>query len=132
MSQCENELREFIDLSGIPFLPTPMGRGVISDDHVLSVAAERSRALGEADVVLLLGCRLNWILHFGEPPRWRTDVQFIAIDLDRSLEELEKVIDVQFSLILLELYYRFRSTFSCSVMSNQLLIYSTFMVLRFN
>ena len=39
------------------------------------------RALQEADVVLLLGARLNWILHFGAPPRFRPDVKIIQVCL---------------------------------------------------
>ncbi|WAQ94768.1 HACL1-like protein [Mya arenaria] len=38
-------------------------------------------ALQDADVVLLLGARLNWILHFGAPPRFRPDVKIIQIDI---------------------------------------------------
>lgn len=51
------------------------------DDHTLSVSAARSYALKEADLVLLLGARLNWILHFGHPPRFRSDVKIICVDI---------------------------------------------------
>ena len=54
-----------IDCSNIPFLATPMGKGVVNDSHKNNVSAARSTALKEADLVLLIGCRLNWILHFG-------------------------------------------------------------------
>lgn len=37
------------------------------------------RALQEADVILLLGARLNWILHFGLKPRFREDVKIIQV-----------------------------------------------------
>ncbi|XP_069552277.1 2-hydroxyacyl-CoA lyase 1 [Brachyistius frenatus] len=74
-------LREFVELSGLPFLPTPMGKGVLPDDHPNCVAAARSRALLQADVVLLLGARLNWILHFGLPPRFNPNVKIIQVDL---------------------------------------------------
>lgn len=77
----EDEVREFIDLTELPFLPTPMGKGVIPDDHRLSVAAARTTALQEADLVLLLGARLNWVLHFGLPPRFRSDVRVIQVDV---------------------------------------------------
>ncbi|KAI3360948.1 hypothetical protein L3Q82_013155, partial [Scortum barcoo] len=79
--RAENALREFVEMSGLPFLPTPMGKGVLPDDHPNCVAAARSRALLQADVVLLLGARLNWILHFGLPPRFDPDVKFIQVDL---------------------------------------------------
>ena len=40
------------------------------------------RALREADVILLLGARLNWILHFGRPPRFKLDVKIIQVCWD--------------------------------------------------
>jgi 2-hydroxyacyl-CoA lyase 1 len=45
-----------------------MGEGVMPDDHPLSVAAARTLALQDADVVFLMGARFNWIFHFGQPP----------------------------------------------------------------
>uniref|UniRef100_H2ZRY4 2-hydroxyacyl-CoA lyase n=1 Tax=Latimeria chalumnae TaxID=7897 RepID=H2ZRY4_LATCH len=80
-SHAEDCIREFVDLCGLPFLPTPMGKGVVPDDHQNCVAAARSRALQHADVILLLGARLNWILHFGLPPRFHPNVKFIQVDL---------------------------------------------------
>ncbi|XP_070768181.1 2-hydroxyacyl-CoA lyase 1 isoform X2 [Enoplosus armatus] len=79
--RAETALKEFVEMSGLPFLPTPMGKGVLPDDHPNCVAAARSRALLQADVVLLLGARLNWILHFGLPPRFDPDVKIIQVDL---------------------------------------------------
>jgi 2-hydroxyacyl-CoA lyase 1 len=74
-------VRSFLDRTRLPFLPTPMGKGVVPDDHRLSVASARSEALKNADVLLLLGARLNWILHFGLPPRFRDDVRVIQVDV---------------------------------------------------
>uniref|UniRef100_A0A8C4H8L1 2-hydroxyacyl-CoA lyase 1 n=1 Tax=Dicentrarchus labrax TaxID=13489 RepID=A0A8C4H8L1_DICLA len=79
--RAETALKELVEMSGLPFLPTPMGKGVLPDDHPKCVAAARSRALLQADVVLLLGARLNWILHFGLPPRFDPDVKIIQVDL---------------------------------------------------
>jgi 2-hydroxyacyl-CoA lyase 1 len=70
----------------MPFLPTPMGKGVVPDSHPLNTAAARSAALQHADVVLLLGARLNWILHFGAAPKWNAAVRFIQVDI--AAEEL--------------------------------------------
>lgn len=85
-ARAELQIRALIDSTQIPFLPTPMGKGVVPDSHHLNIAAARSTALAGADVVLLLGARLNWILHFGKRPRWRHDVTFIHVDI--SAEEL--------------------------------------------
>ncbi|MED6289844.1 2-hydroxyacyl-CoA lyase 1 [Characodon lateralis] len=79
--RAEAAMREFVEGTGLPFLPTPMGKGVLPDDHPNCVAAARSRALLQADVVLLLGARLNWMLHFGLPPRFNPHVKIIQVDL---------------------------------------------------
>ncbi|XP_025095568.1 2-hydroxyacyl-CoA lyase 1-like isoform X2 [Pomacea canaliculata] len=80
-SGAEWVIRDLVDTTRLPFLPTPMGKGVVPDNHPLCVAAARSKALQEADLVLLLGARLNWILHFGAPPRFRPDVKIIQVDI---------------------------------------------------
>jgi len=84
--RAEYAVRNFIGEFGLPFLATPMGKGVVPDEHSLSVASARTYALLNADVVLLLGARLNWILHFGKPPRFNANVKFIQIDI--NAEEL--------------------------------------------
>uniref|UniRef100_A0A8U7MEZ2 2-hydroxyacyl-CoA lyase n=1 Tax=Corvus moneduloides TaxID=1196302 RepID=A0A8U7MEZ2_CORMO len=80
-SHAENNIRKLVELCGLPFLPTPMAKGVVPDNHPNCVAAARSMALQHADVIILLGARLNWILHFGLPPRYRQDVKVIQIDI---------------------------------------------------
>ncbi|SCU91320.1 LAME_0E12046g1_1 [Lachancea meyersii CBS 8951] len=75
-----NEVRQFVKQFQIPFLPTPMAKGVVPDSSALNVSSARSLALRSADVVLVLGARLNWILHFGEPPRWKDSAVFIQVD----------------------------------------------------
>ncbi|XP_072535496.1 2-hydroxyacyl-CoA lyase 1 [Salminus brasiliensis] len=79
--RAEKEIKELVELTGLPFLPTPMGKGVLPDDHPNCVAAARSKALLQADVVVLLGARLNWILHFGFPPRFSPHVKVIQVDV---------------------------------------------------
>jgi 2-hydroxyacyl-CoA lyase 1 len=65
----EIELRRFIETTRFPFLPSPMGKGVIPDDHTFCVSAARSSALKDAETILLVGARLNWMFHFGQPPK---------------------------------------------------------------
>ena len=79
--RAEKEVLKLIVNHNLPFLPTPMGKGCVSDSNPFSVASARSMALLEADVILLLGARLNWILHFGRPPRFKKDVKIIQVDL---------------------------------------------------
>ncbi len=85
-AQAEHSIRRLIENSRLPFLPTPMGKGVLPDSHPLNTASARSPALKEADAVLILGARLNWILHFGSPPKWNPQASFIQIDI--SAEEI--------------------------------------------
>ena len=58
-----------------------MGKGLISDLSEFCVSAARSTALRRADVIVLVGARLNWIFHFGAPPRFAPDVKIIQIDI---------------------------------------------------
>ncbi|CAR30607.1 putative indolepyruvate decarboxylase family protein [Lachancea thermotolerans CBS 6340] len=80
------QIRPFVDEFQLPFLSTPMAKGVVPDSHALNVSSARSLALKSADIVLVLGARLNWILHFGEAPKWKNDAIFIQIDT--TAEEL--------------------------------------------
>src|SRR6267142_119629 len=41
----------------------------------------KGMAYSRADVVFLMGARLNWIMHFGLPPRYNKDVRFIQLDI---------------------------------------------------
>ena len=80
-SRAEDEVRAFIERTQIPFLRSPMGKGVMPDDHPLSVAAARVLALQNADVVFPMGARFNWIFHFGQAPRYAKDVKIIQLDI---------------------------------------------------
>src|ERR1700675_941415 len=80
-SRAEDEVRKFIERTQVPFLASPMGKGVMPDSHPLSVGAARSHALQNADVVFLMGARLNWIMHFGLPPRFNKNVRIIQLDI---------------------------------------------------
>ncbi|KAL2870055.1 uncharacterized protein BJX67DRAFT_370452 [Aspergillus lucknowensis] len=84
--RAESGIRKLVDQTQIPFLPTPMGKGVVPDSHPLNASSARSAALKNADVVLILGARLNWILHFGEPPKWSPKAKIIQVDI--SAEEI--------------------------------------------
>lgn len=80
-ARAELEVREFLSRTKLPFLATPMGKGVAPDDHPQSIAPARSFALQNADVIFLIGARLNWILHFGLPPRFAKGVRIIQLDI---------------------------------------------------
>jgi len=80
-SRAEDEVRAFIERTQLPFVRSPMGKGVMPDDHPLSAAAARTLALREADVIFLMGARFNWIFHFGQAPRYAKDVKIIQLDI---------------------------------------------------
>jgi oxalyl-CoA decarboxylase len=80
-ARAEDEIRQFVEQTGIPFLPMSMAKGMLPDDHPQSVAAARSMALNSADVVMLIGARLNWLLGHGQPPEWAPDCRFVQIDI---------------------------------------------------
>lgn len=90
ISRAEDVLKKLVETTGIPFLPTPMGKGLLPDTHELAATAARSLAIGKCDVALVVGARLNWLLHFGEPPKWGKDVKFILVDVDKEEIELRK------------------------------------------
>ena len=81
-AQADKQIRQFIESTRLPYLPMSMAKGLLPDDHPQSVAAARSLALREADVVLLVGARLNWLLGHGEAPQWNPDAKFIQIDIE--------------------------------------------------
>ena len=80
-SQADETIRNFIEGIQIPFLPMSMAKGLLEDTHPLSAAAARSFALENADVVMLVGARLNWLLGHGKKG-WSEDVQFIQLDIE--------------------------------------------------
>ena len=81
-ARAEDGIRAFLEKTGIPFLPMSMGKEVMPDDHPLSAAAARGLVLKNADVVLLLGARLNWLLGHGKGSKWNPGVRFVQLDID--------------------------------------------------
>jgi 2-hydroxyacyl-CoA lyase 1 len=96
-SRAEDEVRAFIERTQLPFLASPMGKGVVDDTHRLSVGAARSHALQEADVIFLMGARLNWIMHFGMPPRFNKNVRIIQLDI--SPEAISQNVPAEVALV---------------------------------
>jgi oxalyl-CoA decarboxylase len=81
-AQADKEIRAFIEATGLPFLPMSMAKGLLPDNHPQSAAKARSLALRRADVVMLVGARLNWLLGHGEAPQWNPAAQFIQVDIE--------------------------------------------------
>lgn len=83
-AQADSAIRSFVESTEIPFVPMSMAKGLVPDGHPLCASATRSLALSRADVVLLIGARLNWLLHHGESPQWSQTATFIQIDIEPS------------------------------------------------
>jgi oxalyl-CoA decarboxylase len=80
-ARADQEVRSFIEITGIPFLPMSMAKGLLPDEHAQSAAAARSYAIGNADVVVLAGARLNWLLSHGRAPLWNPNTKFVQVDI---------------------------------------------------
>jgi oxalyl-CoA decarboxylase len=80
-ARADKEIRSFIEATGIPFLPMSMAKGLLPDEHPQSAAAARSYAIGNADVVLLAGARLNWLLSHGRSPLWSEATRIVQVDI---------------------------------------------------
>jgi len=87
-AQADAEIKSFVEKTGIPYLPMSMAKGLLPDNHPQAAAAARSFVLAEADVVMLVGARLNWLLSHGKGKTWGAGAskqwgkqQFIQIDI---------------------------------------------------
>jgi oxalyl-CoA decarboxylase len=84
-AQADADVRALVEKSGIPYLPMSMAKGLLPDNHALSASAARSYVLAEADVVMLVGARLNWLLSHGKGKTWGGEKaatrQFVQIDI---------------------------------------------------
>jgi oxalyl-CoA decarboxylase len=80
-AQADADIRAFVEKSGIPYLPMSMAKGLLPDTHAQSASACRSFVLAEADVVMIVGARLNWLLSHGKGKTWGAPKQFIQIDI---------------------------------------------------
>jgi oxalyl-CoA decarboxylase len=69
-AQADSDIKALIEKTGIPYLPMSMAKGLLPDTHEQSAAAARSYVLPEADVVMLVGARLNWLLSHGKGKTW--------------------------------------------------------------
>ena len=76
------EMHALVDKIGIPFYTTPQGRGVVPDDHPCSYMTMRSSAFRDADLIVVLGTRMNYIIGHAAPPRFGGNAKIARIDID--------------------------------------------------
>ncbi|HVZ07106.1 thiamine pyrophosphate-binding protein [Rhodopila sp.] len=81
-SRAWEEMQAFVEAAGIPFYTTPQGRGVVPDDHPYSYLTMRSGAFRDADLIVVLGTRMNYIIGHASPPRFGPNAKIARIDID--------------------------------------------------
>jgi thiamine pyrophosphate-dependent acetolactate synthase large subunit-like protein len=81
-SRAWGEMQQLVEKAGIPFYTTPQGRGVVPDDHPLSFLTMRSTAFKDADLIIVLGTRMNYIISHAAPPRFNGGAKIARIDID--------------------------------------------------
>ena len=80
-AQIDDKIKHLIESTGIPFYPMSMAKGLMPDNHPLSAISARSTIMEQADVVMLVGARLNWLLSRGHG-KWNPEGKFIQLDID--------------------------------------------------
>jgi oxalyl-CoA decarboxylase len=82
-AQCDDAIKDFVEKSGIPFLPMSMAKGLLPDTHPQCAGAARSLVLKDSDVVIMMGARLNWLLSHGKGKNWGdTPKKFVQLDIE--------------------------------------------------
>ena len=83
-AQADDLVRGFVEKTGIPYIAMSMAKGLLPDTHPQYAGAARSLALKEADTVMLIGARLNWLLSHGKGKQWGApgSKTFVQIDID--------------------------------------------------
>ena len=80
-AQVDDKIKKLIETYRIPYLPMSMAKGLMPDTGELSAISCRSMIMEQADVVMVIGARLNWMLSFGRG-KWNPDTKFIQLDVE--------------------------------------------------
>jgi oxalyl-CoA decarboxylase len=98
-AQVDDVVRSFVEKSGVPYLPMSMAKGLLPDDHPQSAGAARSLVLKEADVVMLIGARLNWLLSHGKGKSWGEPHSKRFIQVDIEPREMDSNVEIAAPLV---------------------------------
>ena len=97
-AQSDEAIRLFVEKSGAPFLPMSMAKGLLPDTHRQCAGAARSTVLKDADVVMLIGARLNWLLSHGKGKAWgNAPKKFIQVDIEPK--EMDSNVEIAAPLV---------------------------------
>lgn len=92
-AQSEKLVQKLVAETDIPFLPMSMAKGLISDEDKHSAATARSLSLSGADVVILIGARLNWMLSHGAAPTFNPNAKFVQLEIEATEFDSNQKID---------------------------------------
>src|SRR5262245_42008169 len=98
-AQADDAIRTLVEKSGIPFLPMSMAKGLLPDTHAQCAAAARSLVLKDADVVMLIGARLNWLLSHGKGKSWGDPGSKTFIQVDIEPREMDSNVAITAPLV---------------------------------
>jgi oxalyl-CoA decarboxylase len=98
-AQADAAIRALVENSGIPFLPMSMAKGLLPDTHPQSAGAARSTVLKEADVIMLIGARLNWLLSHGKGRTWGEPGSQKFIQIDIEPKEMDSNVEIVAPLV---------------------------------
>jgi oxalyl-CoA decarboxylase len=98
-AQVDDDIRALVEKSGIPFLPMSMAKGLLPDTHAQSAGAARSTVLKDADVVMLIGARLNWLLSHGKGKTWGEPGSKKFIQIDIEPKEMDSNVEIVAPLV---------------------------------
>ena len=98
-AQEDETVKAFVEKSGIPYLPMSMAKGLLPDTHPQSAGAARSLVLKEADVVVMIGARLNWLLSHGKGKSWGEPYSKKFIQIDIEAMEMDSNVEIAAPLV---------------------------------
>ena len=98
-AQADDDIRSFVENSGIPYLPMSMAKGLLPDNHSQSAGAARSLALKESDVVIMIGARLNWLLSHGKGKSWGEPGSKKFVQIDIEPREMDSNVEIAAPLV---------------------------------
>ena len=98
-AQADDDIRSLIEASGIPYLPMSMAKGLLPDTHSQCASAARSLVLKDADVVVLVGARLNWLLSHGKGKSWGPPGSKRFIQIDIEPREMDSNVEIAAPLV---------------------------------
>ncbi|MCM1349067.1 MAG: oxalyl-CoA decarboxylase [Firmicutes bacterium] len=80
-AQVDDKIKTLIETYKIPYLSMSMAKGLMPDSGEYSALSCRSTIMEKADVVMVIGARINWMLSFGHG-KWNPEMKFIQVEVE--------------------------------------------------